>query len=202
MTQTTRQKRIRHLVHRLNRERKRQAKQVDILCNDLIGAQRDFLRRLATISHAATYYKAILGVQDVDQLYRITGQHIQALLPDVGIVFCLPNAKPWRFHHEGAGSGPDDLHMDQYLDADVIAAITQANHKCDTEDMLALGLQVNPSLLTRLKATTIPLTTQGRGFGFVLLSRSHTPLQATELEPIESIAVGLVRALAVAVSAV
>jgi GAF domain-containing protein len=184
-------------VHRLNRERRKQAKQIDILCNDLIGAQRDFLRRLATLSHAATYYRAVLGVQDIDLLYRITGRHIQELLPDVTIAFCRPDASPWRHGSEGGQVDSDGLRMEQYLDNDVIRAITQSNRTCHTEDMLVLGLQVNPSLLTRLKAATVPIVDQGRPVGFILLYRVHTPFPAAELEPVQAMAGGLARAITV-----
>jgi hypothetical protein len=65
MSQTERQKRLRLLVKKLNRERKRQASRVDILCNDLIGAQREFMRRLNQIGFAARFYKGLLGAADL-----------------------------------------------------------------------------------------------------------------------------------------
>ena len=41
-----RHKRVRLLVKKLNTKRKKQAQKIDILCNDFIAAQRDFIKNL------------------------------------------------------------------------------------------------------------------------------------------------------------
>ena len=48
-----RHQRLRLLLKKLNKDRKKQAKKTDILCNDLIGAQRGFIRKLRSISFSA-----------------------------------------------------------------------------------------------------------------------------------------------------
>ena len=60
MDHKQRYRRLRLLIARLNKERKKQAKKTDILCNDLIAAQRGFIKRLGTISFAADFYEAIV----------------------------------------------------------------------------------------------------------------------------------------------
>lgn len=198
MTQTIRQRRIRQLVRRVNRQRKKQARQIDILCNDLIGAQREFIRQLGTLNFAATYYRSILGVVDVPTLFGRTGQSLQELFPETHIVFCRPGQEPWCYHTDHRGPATGDLNLEQYLDATVIAAISQCNRSCDTEDMLGFGLQVNPCVLTTCKAVTLPLIDQGRVLGFMLLYRHGRGFQPQELAPVTAMSSGLGRALSVA----
>lgn len=199
MTQTIRQQRIRQLVRRVNRQRKQQARQIDILCNDLIGAQREFIRRLGTLSFATTYFQSILGVTDVDTLFDKTGQSLQGLFPEAHIVFCRPGHEPWCFHTDHRGPGTGDLNLEQYLDATVIASISQCNRSCNADDMLAFGLQVNPCVLTACKAVTLPIADAGRALGFILLYHPGHIFQAAELAPVTAMAGGLGRALSVAV---
>ncbi len=195
MTQAIRQQRVRQLVRRVNRQRKKQARQIDILCNDLIGAQREFIRRLGTLNFAATYYRSILGVVDVPTLFDRTGQRLQELFPEAHIVFCRPGQEPWCYHTEHRGPGTGDLNLEQYLDATVVTAISQCSRSCNTDDMLAFGLQVNPCVLTTCKAVTMPLADQGRALGFVLLYHHGRAFQPQELAPVTAMASGLGRAL-------
>ena len=55
MSQDQRQERLRLLIKKLNKARKRQASQVDILCNDFIVAQRDFVKRLNSVTFATAF---------------------------------------------------------------------------------------------------------------------------------------------------
>ena len=66
MDSKQRKKRLRLLIGKLNKERKKQAKKIDILCNDLIAAQRDFIKRLSTISFTADFCESIIGVSDLN----------------------------------------------------------------------------------------------------------------------------------------
>ncbi len=83
MDQDQRHKRLRVLISKLNKERKKQAKKIDMLCNDLIAAQRDFIKRLSTISFAADFYKSIIGINDLDRLLSIARKLIKDELAEV-----------------------------------------------------------------------------------------------------------------------
>ena len=48
-------KRLRLLISQLNKERKKQAKQIDILCNDFVCSQKDFIKVLGAISFVMMY---------------------------------------------------------------------------------------------------------------------------------------------------
>jgi hypothetical protein len=83
MDQNQRHKRLRVLISKLNKERRKQAKKIDMLCNDLIAAQRDFIKRLSTISFAADFYKSIIGINDLDRLLSIARKLIKDELAEV-----------------------------------------------------------------------------------------------------------------------
>jgi hypothetical protein len=68
MDQKHRQKRLRLLISKLNKERKKQSKKIDIICNDLISAHRDFIKRLNTISFATYFYESIIGITELNKL--------------------------------------------------------------------------------------------------------------------------------------
>ena len=63
-----RHKRLRSLITKLNRQRKKQARQIDILCNDFISAQRNFIKNLKTTSFMANFYESIIGATDLNDL--------------------------------------------------------------------------------------------------------------------------------------
>lgn len=198
MSQTERQKRLRLLVKKLNKERKRQASQVDILCNDLIGAQREFMRRLNHIGFAARFYKGLLGTADLKSLLVQTGRLIREELPGARVVFFLRQA-------EGCGEhlcdvepieGIEDVKLEEYLTPGLAAAICKSNRLCTMDDLFGMGLEGNRQELNRLSAATVPLNDLGRSLGFVLLCRAaEHPLHGDELERMTLIACGLSQAV-------
>ena len=84
-----REKRLRGMVSRLNKERKCQAKKVDILCNDLVAAQRSFIKSLDSISFAANFYESIVGVRDLDNLLQSACELIKGEIPNATVAFFL-----------------------------------------------------------------------------------------------------------------
>jgi len=93
-----RDKRVRVLVKRLNKARKAQAKKIDILCNDFVSAQREFIKRLGAISFAANFYEAIVGTGDLDVLLNTAGKLIKEQIPDANISFFLRGAENFELH--------------------------------------------------------------------------------------------------------
>jgi hypothetical protein len=89
MSQTERYQRLRLLIQKLNKQRKRQASQIDILCHDLIGAQRSFLHRLQDLGFAAEFYRSLLGCTDVHGVLARAGRIIKQELPGTGVTFFL-----------------------------------------------------------------------------------------------------------------
>jgi len=198
MSQTERQKRLRLLVKKLNKERKRQASQVDILCNDLIGAQREFMRRLNHIGFAARFYKGLLGMVDLKSLLVQASRLIREELPGACVVFFLRQTEGCEGHLCGVEpvEGIEDVKLEDYLTPGLAAAICKSNRLCTMDDLFGMGLEGSREELNRLSAATVPLNDLGRSLGFVLLCRAaEHPLHSDEIERMTLIACGLSQAV-------
>ena len=193
-----RYRRLRGLIKKLNRERKKQAKKIDILCNDLIGAQRDFIRRLNIIGSTANFYKSILGITDLTQLLIAAGSHVKQEIAAANVSFFLRQADGFDLHlTEGNKRSTDGGHrFEDCFNAEIVDNICQFNRPCTMEDMLAMGLQANPAGLSEICAVTIPLEQLGRSVGFILLYRwSEKSFTQDELTKVSSVTAGLSRAI-------
>jgi len=84
-----RYRRLRLLISKLNKERRKQAQKIDILCNDFISAHRDFIKRLNTINFTANFYEAIVGTTGLSGLLYAAGKLIKDEIPDSKAVFFL-----------------------------------------------------------------------------------------------------------------
>jgi hypothetical protein len=199
MSQTERQRRLRLLVKRLNKERKRQASKVDILCNDLIGAQRDFLRRLNHIGFAARFYKGLLGAADPRALLEHACRLIRQELPATRVVLFLRQADGCEgrvYEDAEAVAGLGDLRLEDWLTPNMTASICKSNRLCTIEDLLGMGIEGSSELLRRFSMATVPLNEMGRSLGFVLLCRTaEHPLGYDELERVSLVTCGLSQAI-------
>jgi hypothetical protein len=209
----TRNKRLRLLIARLNKERKRQSKQIDILCNDLIAAQKDFIKALKVIGFAADFYEAILGATDPNELLYTAGNLIKDQIPDANAAFfllqsgSLNGSETFEMHIFESGQPIDllapssiegeDKRIETFFTAELVSNIAKSNRLCTIDDMLAMGLQANPRCLEKVSAVGLPLNCHGRSLGFVLLYRAfQSPFTHDELKCIEQILPGLARAIA------
>ncbi len=173
MDQSQRQKRLRQLVKKLNRERKRQASQIDILCNDLIAAQRSFVERLNGISFAASFYKNLLGESDLRRLLLEAGRLLGKDLPGANITFFLRQPEGCRvptFESQDALL-IDERTLESYFTAPLVERVCKANRPCKLDDLFELGLEGDRDDLEEVSMTTLPLNDLGRSLGFVLLYR-------------------------------
>jgi hypothetical protein len=191
-----RYKRLRLLVKKVNKKRKEQAKKIDILCNNLIAAQRDFLNKLNTICFAANFYESIIGTTDLNSLLYTSSKLIKDEIPDSNIAFFLRQQETFELHpFEGDRSiWPQKHHLENFFTSELVENICKSNKICTIDDMLAMGLQLNINMLNKISAATIPLRQIGLSVGFILIYRSsQNKLSPDELENISSIVTGLSR---------
>jgi hypothetical protein len=198
MSQTDRQERLRLLVRQLNRRRKQQASQIDILCHDLIAAQRTFLDRLQGVSFAAQFYKALLGSTDLNDLLERAGRSLREELPEAGVSFFLRQPDGCELHTAQAEeAGPSqDARPEDCLPPDLVDSICKANRPCTREDMLGMCPAGSLKRLDRLALATLPLSDLGRPLGFLLLYRlAPQVLTAAELQRVSLVLCGLSQAI-------
>jgi hypothetical protein len=201
--------RLRLLISKLNKERKKQTKQIDILCNDLIAAQRDFIKRLDNISFTANFYEIIAGINELSNLILTASKLIKDETSDASVAFFLRQGDPLRLASSEAGKF--ELHifesaqpillekqgLENCFTPEAVDSICKSNKICSLDDMFAMGLQGNLTRLNETSAATIPLGQGGSSQGFILIYRSaKNKLTADELNKIASISPGLSRAIA------
>ena len=195
-----RNKRVRRLVSRINKERKRQAIKVDILCNDLVAAQRDFLKTLDTINFTATFYESIVGTADLKNLLSVSAGLIKEEIGDLNIGFFLRqenNFEAHLFKVNGDTNGAGGQELEGYFTEELMDNVCKSHKVCGLDDLLQMGLIGNPVVLKKISAVTAPLGQMGASAGFILFWRkSNEKLTADELGNICTVTRGLSRAIA------
>jgi hypothetical protein len=207
-----RHRRLRLLIRRLNKDRKKQSLKIDILCNDLISAQRNFIKRLGIISFAANFYESIIGMTDLNKLLHAAAEFIKAENEDTNVTFFLRQEGDPILQKDSQTETQEsfELHMfesgqptafeKQYIEScftqELMDNISKSNKVCTLDDMYAMGLHGNLSELNKISAVVIPLGLLGLSLGFILVFRSsENKLTADEVGRISAVVSGLSRAI-------
>jgi len=198
MNPEQRRKRLRLLIKKLNKERKKQAQKIDILCNNLIAAQREFIKRLNAVLFTANFYESILGTTDLSTLLSTASRLIKEKIANANVVFFLRKANSYELYMFD-GEKPDIAPMyllENCFSGELIDNICKSSKQCTLDDMFAMGLQGNLKALNKLSAITIPLGQFGASRGFILIyRRSQNRLTAGEIDNISNVVCGLYRAI-------
>jgi transcriptional regulator with GAF, ATPase, and Fis domain len=193
-----RHRRIRLLIKKLNKKRKKQAKKIDILCNDFIAAQRDFIKSLKTISSIANFYESIIGITDLHNLLHAAAQLIQEENAGINATFFLRQSDSFELYmfESEQPLGLEKQHVESCFNVELMENICKSNKVCTLDDMFAMGLQGNLAGLNKVSCATIPLCLQGSSLGFILICRSsENQLTTEEINNISAITYGLSRAI-------
>jgi transcriptional regulator with GAF, ATPase, and Fis domain len=194
-----RHQRLRLLTSRLNKERKKQARQIDILCNDLIAAQKHFVKSLKVIGFAADFYEAIMGLTELNALLDTASNLIKDQVQEANVAFFLIQNNNFEMHiiESEQPTDHEDRRIENFFTPELVDNIAQSNRICTIEDMLTMGLATNPRYLEKVTAVGIPLNHHGSSLGFVLLYRANTsPFGPEEIQSIDHVSAGLARAIA------
>lgn len=212
MDHKQRYRRLRLLIRRLNKERKKQSQKIDLLCNDFILTQREFIERLNTINFTANFYEAILGTTDLSSLLYTAGKLIKDEIPDSNVAFFLPGLSCCKETQKGTAFQQDNFewyvfesdqpitlekqHLKDSFTPELVENICKSNKLCTLDDMFAMGLHHNPVRLSKISAITIPLRRFGSSLGFILIySLLHNGLTPGEIKNISAVTCGLSRAI-------
>jgi hypothetical protein len=198
MSQSQRHKRLRLLVRKLNKERKRQASQIDILCNDLIAAHRGFVKRLGGVSFAGTFYKNLLGDTELRGLLVKAGRFIREEFPGTNVTFFLRHPEGCRLYavNNQDACQVEDQPLEELFSPELVDNLCKSNRVCLLNEMFGMGLDGNLNELGNVSAAAFPLNDLGRSLGFMLLYRpmSH-PLRQEELQKVGLVTCGLSHAI-------
>ena len=190
--------RLRRLTKRLNKERKRQAKQIDILCNDFITAQKDFIKKLNIINFTSSFYESILGTTDLNSLLYTAVKLVKEELEDANVTFFLHQAETFELHifESVKPITLEKQHLENCFSPEMMDNICRANKVCTLEDMFEMGLKGNLVGLNNISAVTVPLGRGGLSLGFILVYRSsENKITPDNLKNISAITPGLSQAI-------
>ncbi len=193
-----RYEKLRRFVGKINEERKIQGQKIDILCNDLIVTQKEFIKKLDTISFAADFYGQLLGLADLDRLLYATDKLIKDEAGDINVGFFLYEGKSFtlQMFESQYGFTKEEDRLERCFAEEVVDNIRKANKRCCLDELMKMGLAVNPAVVKKSWAVTIPLERLGQSTGFVLLYHRREEKPSSEaVNNICSITVGLTQAL-------
>jgi hypothetical protein len=193
-----RHRRLRLLIKKLNKDRKKQNQKIDILCNDLIGAQRNFIKRLGIISFVGNFYESIVGTTDLNKLLYTAFEFFRAENTDVNVTFFLRQEENFELFifESGQPIAIEKQYIESCFTPELMDNISKSNKVCSLDDMFAMGLQGNLNELNKISAVTIPLGLLGSSLGFILVYRSsENRLTTDEIGRISAVISGLSRAI-------
>jgi len=198
MDHERRSRKLRALFKVLNRQRKVQAQKIDILCNDIITAQKDFISRLNTVHFTAQFYETIIGTIDLRELLDKAGELLQHEIGGINVVFFLRRGTGHMMHIcRDEPIGDQNSQMQNYFTSELVGNVCRSNTICTIEDLFEHGLEANPSEMKNISAATIPLSLSGMCLGFILMYRlSDKRLTSDHLTSACSITRGLSQAIA------
>ena len=189
-----RRKHIRSLVHGLNLARRRQARQIDILCTDMVAAHGEFSVQLRSLVDTIHFYEAILGKKDLTSLLDTAAAQIQSLLADTKAAIFMLETNGFAMHRVPAPSDSalSDCQLESGISAEIVHKLSNNRQLCMIDGMWEMGLEDVSGEFRKLTAAAIPLTHRGPGLGFILLYRTVSkPFNRKELEKINSLVPGL-----------
>jgi len=195
---TSRNKRVRTLVRTVNAQRKKQAAQIDILCNDFIAAQKDFLEALNRLSFTADFYESLLAAAEPDEVFSIASECIKARISNlnVGIFTRGSGSFELRMFESAPGDGLADYPLESCFNTEAVDQVCTSNKICSLDELLEMGLQANPKAAEQLSAFAIPFGPCGASTGFILLYRTkQKPITGDQLKYIVAITTGLAAAI-------
>lgn len=171
MKDSKRNSRIRLLVKRLNHQRKKQAAQIDLLCNDIITAHSDFIDTARTLTFAGEFYESLIGICDLDSLFCTCASMLKKQIPDLNLAFFLSQQADFQLYAFDCNTNAtnETYRLEQYFTSEVVESIIRVNRLCNIDELLQIGLQVNPAILKSSSAITVPIGTNGPIAGFILL---------------------------------
>lgn len=190
-------KRALRTINKLNAIRHKQAQKIDILCNDMVLAGKDVIDQLGLLTHTVDFYESIAGQMDISILLDNAARQVREFVRDSNVAIFLTNSNGFELHM--ADDSPiefDCSKIEGYFTEEVVNDICRSNSICSMEDMCEIGLQGNPTLLSKISAAAVPLGRFSEPIGFILICRSiDNKLTAKELDKVATITPGLRNAI-------
>lgn len=194
----TRYIKLRELVRRLRQSRHAQARQIDILCNDMVEAHGEFVKRLKALNFGVSFYESLLGRSDLHSLVDAAAKSIKSHVDDSNVAVFLRECEAPNLHivDENKSLGISCRQLQSYFTPELIEKISRVNWVCSLDDMFEMGLEGDLDVLNKISAAGVPIRRSGPGVGFVLIYRSvEQRLNPEDLAGLAGVMSGLCQAI-------
>jgi hypothetical protein len=189
-----RRNRIRRVVSELNKIRRIQRCKIDILCNDIIGSQRNFLNQLKAMSLQIELYESLIGNADIESIFNDFIDTVQNLIGGISIAIWIGNSfETHAFYEQEYTSEQTDL-IESCFNSEIADRIYKSRRCIELEELFEIGLPES-DVFSKLSVAVIPLQDICHQ-GFILIYRSaNLPIRLQEINDIAVLVPGLSRAI-------
>jgi len=199
MQQKTRRTRLRLLIGKLNAERKSQAQKIDILCNNLISTQRDYIKALDRISFEASFYGSLLASANLQELLCAAAGLIERQIPGTIVNFVVRRSGRFEWHECGTENltCPPTQQCKKYIEEHLVTNIRTLSKPCNISEVYRFACQQEIQGFGKQSAIIVPLLMEGLCVGAILIwhSKETNPTQE-KLAAIEAVSSGLAKTIA------
>jgi hypothetical protein len=194
----TRNSKLRQIVRKLNRIRRRQKQQIDILCNDILGAHGEFIKHLKNFRFAADFFENLLDATNLDSLARATGEFLTKNINDCNIAVIFATTASPEIHFFSTSPKLEDIpsQLGPCLTTKLVEAVCHSSRICTCEELCRMEFFASPAILKKISLAAIGLNNSGPALGMLLIYRSaDSPLNNSELTQVSSVIKGLSKAV-------
>jgi len=190
--------RVKRLVRTLNKIRRTQKQQIDILCNDILKAHGEFINHLKNFRFAADFFENLLEATNLDRLARSAGEFLAENIDDcsVAVIFTTTTAPEIHFYSHSPQLEDIPSQLSPGLTTKIVEAVCHSSRICTSDNLCEMEFFVGPAVLKKISLAAIGINNSGPALGMILLYRpADSPFSQTELVQVVSITKGLSKAV-------
>ena len=161
--------RLRSLVHDINRQRKIQARKIDILCNDMVRAHRGLLEGLRNLSFTAGVHESLIACYDADEVFKAVSEAFSRRFGTCAAALLLVDGSDITTHClPGNLLDTEVSELPSFFTAENVRSICSGNRVHLLPELLQLPVQVPPQSVANSWAVAVPLSFERRDVGVLL----------------------------------
>jgi hypothetical protein len=165
----------------------------------MVDVHGDFVRRLRSLEFIASFYRGLLGCNDLTSVLDIAANLISDSMSDSNVAIFFLESDHFELYMTD-GDGPIEVQgrsLEGCFTAEAVKNISATGRVCTLGEMFELGLSLEKAGdLSELSAVAVPLRRLGPTLGFILVSRrGQYKVTPGEVAKISAITPGLCRAI-------
>ena len=178
----------------LNKARRIQSRKTDILCNDIIGAQRDFLNQLKAMSLQIELYESFIGECGLETICEEAVSAIQNLTDGANTAIWLGNGFDTHVFCDTEFTNEQTDLIGSCFNSEIADKIYTSRRCMDLEELFEIGLPES-EIFSKLTLAVIPLQNSYQP-GFILMYRlADRPITSQEISDVAMLVPGLSKAI-------